>query len=307
MNGASAILAVVIAASLVLPSARAATPEELYIAARDAAIAKIKAAVDAERRGPMDNYGTNILAVEEHARAGLEQQMRAIVGAVAIKGKGMEESALNLDTLIEGDLGFGLLDGMVYGPVDGKTRVVVTTESMFQRWLNQHKDWWGKDSANIPQEPSAAVKKDTFYTQAVLTDSAVVRFAELPIHPPAGAVFAFAMLAARTQSEVPPKADEIFVAVAQGGRLFIGQTKEVSAVGPIASCDAIRGILVKKSVEAGEEPGLDDKERREKSEALRAKSEAEFLRCFVKLAPRRNDFVAAAKAAQALIDRLLSR
>jgi hypothetical protein len=302
MNGASAILAVVIAASLVLPSARAATPEELYIAARDAAIAKIKAAVDAEKRGPMDNYGTNILAVEEHARAGLEQQMRAIVGAVAIKGKGMEESALNLDTLIEGDLGFGLLDGMVYGPVDGKTRVVVTTESMFQRWLNQH-----KDSANIPEEPSAAVKEDTFYTQAVLTDSAVVRFAELPIHPPAGAAFAFAMLAARTQSEVSPKADEIFVAVAQGGRVFIAQSKEVSAVGPIASCDAIRGILVKKSVEAGEEPGLDDKERREKSEALRAKSEAEFLRCFVKLAPRRNDFVAAAKAAQALIDRHLSR
>ena len=134
-----------------------------------------------------------------------------------------------------------------------------------------------------------------------------MRFAELPIHPPAGAVFTFAMLAARTQSEVPPKADEIFVAVAQGGRVFIAQTKEVSAVGPIASCDAIRGILVKKSVEAGEEPGLDDKERREKSEALRAKSEVEFLRCFVKLAPRRNDFVAAAKAAQALIDRLLSR
>ena len=43
----------------------------------------------------------------------------------------MEESALNLDTLIEGDLGFGLLDGMVYGPVDGKTRVVVTTEACF--------------------------------------------------------------------------------------------------------------------------------------------------------------------------------
>ena len=169
------------------------------------------------------------------------------------RAKAWRKARSIFDNVIEGDLGFGLLDGMVYGPVDGKTRVVVTTESMFQRWLNQHKDWWGKDFANIPQEPSAAVKEDTFYTQAVLTDSAVVRFAELPIHPPAGAAFAFAMLAARTQSEVPPKADEIFVAVAQGGRVFIAQTKEVSAVGPIASCDAIRGILVKKSFEAGEE------------------------------------------------------
>jgi hypothetical protein len=178
---AIAILAVMMAAGLSLPFARAATPEEVYITPRDAAIVKIKAA--AEKRDPMDNYGADILVVEKQARAGLEKQMRTIVGPVAIKA--MEEnSALNLDTLIEGDEGFGLLDDMVYGPVNGKTRVIVTTNSMFKRWLHQHKDWWSKDSADIPHEPSAAVKENAFYTQAVLPDAAIMRFAELPIRKP---------------------------------------------------------------------------------------------------------------------------
>ena len=73
---AIAILAVMMAAGLSLPFARAATPEEVYITPRDAAIVKIKAAVDAEKRGP----------------AGLEKQMRTIVGPVAIKG--MEENGV---------------------------------------------------------------------------------------------------------------------------------------------------------------------------------------------------------------------
>ena len=257
---AGAVLTVVLAAVRVFPSATAATPEEAYIAARDAAIAKIKTAAAAEKRGPMDNYGAQILAMDEQARAGLEQQMRAIVGPVAIQDMD-DQGALNLDTLIEGDEGFGLLDGMVYGKVDAKTRVIVTTDKMFQLWLHQHKNWLGKDSASLPQRPSAAVKEDAFYTQAVLTDAAIVRFAELPVRKPAGAAFAFAMLAARTQSDIPPKADEIFIAIAQGGRMFVADTKEFDAVGPIASCDRIRNDLVKKSEDAAQEPGLDDEAR----------------------------------------------
>ena len=204
-------------------------------------------------------------------------------------------------------MGFGLLDGMVYGGVDAKTRVIVTTASLFQRWLRQHKDWWGKNSANVPQEPTAAVRENAFYTQAVLTDSAIMRLAELPIRKPAGAGFAYAMLAARSQSEVPSRADEIFVAMARGGRVFVAYTKEFDAVGPIAPCDALRKDLIKQSVEVDEEPDLDDQARREKSDALREKSETEFLRCFARKAPRQDRFAAARKAAQALIDRLPER
>jgi hypothetical protein len=303
---AGAVLTVVLAAVRVFPSATAATPEEVYIAARDAAIAKIKTAAAAEKRGPMDNYGSQILGMDEQARAGLEQQMRAIVGPVAIQDMD-DQGALNLDTLMEGDEGFGLLDGMVYGKVDAKTRVIVTTNKMFQLWLHQHKNWLGKDSADLPQRPSAAIRNDDFYSQAVLTDAAIMRFAELPVHKPATAAFAYAMLAARTQSEVPPQADEIFIAAALSKHVFIANTKEFAAVGPIASCDQIRNGLIKKSEEAAGEPGLDDEARLAKSDALSAKSKAEFLRCFARQASHQNGFAAATTAAQTLMDRLLPR
>jgi len=289
--------------ALALPCARAASPEDVYIATRDAAIAKIAAAVKAEKPGPNDGLGPAIDALNDRARATIERQMRAIVGPVAIKGMD-GKAALNLDTLIEGDEDFGLLDGMVYGGLDAKTRVVVTTGSLLRRWLNQHKDWWGKDSNDIPQQPAAAVQENAFYTQAVLTDAAIMRFAELPVRKPAGAAFAYAMLAARSQSEVPATADEIFLAVATGGRVFVANSKEFEAVGPIAACDTIRNDLVKQANDATDEAGLDDKARQDKADALSAKSETEFLRCFAAKAPRQNSFAAAADAAQALLDRL---
>lgn len=281
----------------------AASPEATYIATRDAAIAKIAAAAKAEKRGPTDGYGAAILALDEQARAKLERQMRTIVGPVDIKGMD-GEAKLNLDTLIEGDEDFGLLDGIVYGGLDAKTRVIVTTDSLLQRWLHRHKDWWGKDSDDIPQQPAAAVQENAFYTQAVLTDAAIMRFAELPVRKPAGAAFAYAMLGARSQSEVPATADEIFLAVAKGGRVFVATTKEFKPVGPIAACDAIRGDLVKQAREAADAAELDDKARQGKADVLSAKAETEFLRCFTANAAQQSTYGATAGAAQALLDRL---
>jgi hypothetical protein len=279
------IMAAILTAGITF-SASAQTREDAYIATRDAAIAQIKAAADVERRGSMDHYDDKVLAAEEKARAGLEQQMRTIVGPVAIKGM-PAKAAFNLDTLIENDDTFGLLDGMVYGAVDAKTRVIVTTDNLLRRWLVRHKDWWGKDSTNVPQEPSAAVKESGFYTQAVMTDAAIVRFAELPIRKPAGAAFGFAMLAARTQDRAPDKADEIFVALAQGGKVFVAYTKEFNAVGPAPACAVAPSA------------GKTMEEERN--------SDMEFLRCFAEQAPRQNGFAAAVQAAQALADRLPAR
>lgn len=282
---ASIIAMIALVLGLSATSSKAVMPEEAYIASRDAAIAKIKATADAEKRGPTDGYDANTLAAEEQARAALEQQMRAIIGQVQFMGID-DAGTLNLDTLFEGDEGFGLLDGMVYGPIDGKTRIIVTTESLFKRWLHEHRNWWGKEFADMPQEPSAAVKESAFYTQAVLTDSAIIRFAELPVRKPARAMFAFAMLAARTQSEIPAKADEIFLAIAHSGRVFIAYTKEFPSVGPIKPCDAIRRESVDKSS---------------------ANSEEEFLRCFAEKASQQDSFSAATSAAQHLIEQLVAR
>ncbi len=134
---ACAILAVVIAAgtlpSATLPSATGGDPEQTYIAARDAAIAKIKAMeaanTEAAKKNPSTGDDFAVIDFDKKASAALERQLRAIVGPVAIKGLD-GEGAINLDTLIEGDEDFGLLDGMIFGPVDAKTRVIVTTDGL---------------------------------------------------------------------------------------------------------------------------------------------------------------------------------
>jgi hypothetical protein len=290
-------LAVAIMAAFIVTAAAAATPEDTYWAARDAAIAKVKAATAAEPKNPTGSDDDRVIALDNRELAGLEKQLRAIVGAVAIKGLD-GKSAINLDTLSDGDEDFGLLDGMVYGGLDAKTRVIVTTDGLFRRWLQAHKNWAGSD---LPQDPSAAIKDQDFYSQAVLTDAAIVRYADLPITAPPGAGFAYAMLAARTQSDLPGKADEIFIALSQGGRVFVANTKEFNAVGPIAACDAIRNDLEKTAADAA---NANDPAAQDKADALSAQSDAEFLKCFAEQAPRQAGFAAAVKAAQTLLDRL---
>ena len=127
-------------AGLLLTPAAATPAEDAYIAARDAAIAKVKAATEAEPKNPTGDDDDKVIALDNQELAGLENQMRAIVGPLAIKGLD-GKSAINLDTLSDGDEDFGLLDGMVYGRVDAKTRVIVTTDGLFQHWLQEHTNW----------------------------------------------------------------------------------------------------------------------------------------------------------------------
>lgn len=294
-------LAVAIAAGLIVAPAAAATPaEDAYIAARDAAIAKVKAAADAEPKNPTGGDDDKALALNNRELASLEKQIRVIVGPVSIKGLD-GKSAINLDTLFPDDEDFGLLDGMVYGAVDAPTRVIVTTDGLFRHWLQEHKDWWGKNSPPLPQEPGAVVRDNDFYTQAVMTDSAIVRFADLPISRPANAAFAYAMLASRTQDDIPTKADEIFIALEQRGRLFIASTKDFRVVGPIPACEAIRNDFAKKAADAAKS---NDPAAQDKTDALSARSDAEFLQCFAAKAPQQAAYRGAVTATQTLIDRL---
>ena len=45
----------------------------------------------------------------------------------------------------------------------------MTTQTLFARWLHAHKDWWDKGVPNVPQQIGAALKNETFYTQAIST------------------------------------------------------------------------------------------------------------------------------------------
>jgi hypothetical protein len=299
-----------------LPSTGAAplkpSLEERYVATRDAAIAKFSPIYDA---GKSDDATTK---AEEAAFADLTAQMTAILGEPGRKGFG--PAKLNIETFYKGDEGFGTLDGLRFDSelgangekagqngADGKyvepgAHIIVTTQTLFERWLRVHKDWWDKDIKNVPQQIGAALRSESFYTQAIQTDSAVINFNSLAVTRPAPATFVYGFLAGRTQSDIPNAADEVFVSALASGKVYIAYGSIKPKV-EIASCLAIRAGFNKKAEEA------DDKFRSQKIDRkaydklgdFRQQGEDAYKGCFVQRAPQQPSFAEATKQAQSLL------
>ena len=289
--------AVMVTAALAMPVASsAASPEDDYFAARDAYIKKFKVVDDA---GPIGDA-----AMKEHdsALAELAKQMRAIVGPVAIKGL-TAPATINLSTLFPSDMGFGVLDGMLYASADDKTRIIVTTAPIFESWLRAHKEWLGDKTASVPQVANDALASETFFNQAIRTDAAVMRFAPITLAKPATATFVYAMLAARSQDNSPPTPDEIFVALVQSGRVYVANSHLQTKFKQIPACDDVRKEQEKKAAAADKK----DEKQIDASIAMHEQADVLFLKCFAARAAAQPAFAAASKQAQALLESLPSR
>jgi hypothetical protein len=280
--------------------------EDRYIAARDKAIEKFSKEYDA---GKFDDTARK---AEDAARADLQAQLSAILGEAARPDFG--PATLNLETLYKGDEGFGMLDALRFDANVGKTgekagengadgkyvepkaRIVVTTQTLLTRWLRAHKDWWGKDSKNVPQQIGAALKDESFYTQAITSGSAVVNFNSLPIAKPASATFAYGFLAGQTQDAIPNAADEVFVSTLANGKVYIAYGSIEPSV-QIPACIAMRAEYNKRA-EAGDA---------KKSGDLRQQGEDAYQHCFSRRATQQPSFAEATKQAQALLAAALGR
>src|SRR5262245_55088378 len=126
-----------IAILALLPAvAMAASPEQAYLAARDAQIRRLTAL---SKPTPSAD---KVLKEHERAVAELEKQLKGIIGTAALAVPGLpKEGKLNNDTLTEGDQGFGMLDGIRYASADYKAHAVVTTEGLLKAWLPLHRKW----------------------------------------------------------------------------------------------------------------------------------------------------------------------
>jgi hypothetical protein len=119
--------ALAVALTLLLPvTAQAASPEEDYIAARDAFIAKFNPPGDPV--APSDAASKE----EEQARNELALRMRSVIGPLKVKGFA-GEGAYNVGSLFRGDMEFGILDGLTFKDKD--VRLVVTSTSLAERWV----------------------------------------------------------------------------------------------------------------------------------------------------------------------------
>jgi hypothetical protein len=306
--------------ALMLSHAGAAPPasEDRYIAARDAAIEKLSSIYDA---GKFDDAAK---AAEDAARADLGAQMAAILGERRRPGFG--PPTINLGSFYRGDEGFGTLDGLRFDDelgtsgekagrdgADGKyveprAHIIVTTQTLFGRWLRDHKEWWGKGIKNVPQRIGDALRDESFYTQTISSGSAVINFNALPIAKPASATFAYAMLAGQTQSEIPDAADEVFVSALADGKVYIAYGSIQPEV-KIAACMAIRTGYNKRSDEAYEQFQRKeiDQKAYDRLGNLRQQGEDAFRRCFIRRAPQQPAFVEATKQAQALLAKAMGR
>lgn len=295
-------------------NAAPATPEDRYIASRDAAIAKISKLYVARKNDEAEK-------AEKAADVELSTQMKAILTEPDRKGFG--PAKFNLDAYSSGDEGFGLLDGLRFDSLVGdngekagengadgkyvepKSHIIVTTQSLLERWLRGHKDWWGKNSAdvkNLTPQTAAALKQEAFYTQAIPTDAAVVNFNELPIAKPASATLAVAMLGGRTQDSAPEAADEVFVSALANGKAYVAYSSIKPKV-KIPACLAIKADYDKKAEQAGKdlEAGRIDKKAYAKLPDLRQQGEDAYKKCFTQRAPQQPSFAEATKQAQALL------
>jgi len=299
----AALAGAALALACVAAPALAATPEDDYLAARDAAVARFKAIGDA------NGWNDDTNKAHDAALAELRTRLQAVVGTVAIRGL-PATPANNLETLSPGDQGFGTLDGLLFASNDGKTSVIVTTRSLFDRWLVRERDWAddkGRQMESAPRDAAAAIRTETFYTQAIRTDAAVMRFAELPVVRPAGAEIVDATLAGRSQDEPPNAPDEIFVTAVKGSRVFVAVAPVQGKFPRIPACDAARRKQ-QKAAEAAwtryEAGGRTDAALGARVDDLREQAPRDFLDCFQREAGKQAAFAGAVQQAQALLERL---
>jgi hypothetical protein len=274
--------------------ARATSLEDAYLAARDRYIKRFE-------KSPNDDA-----TYEAHTRAlaDLQAKLRQVIGPTHLDGFS-PDGKISLDALDSGDEDFGLLDGLVYVSTDEKTRVLVTTASLFDKWLKSHERFWPETP--LPAEMAAALERDDFYTQAVTNGAAVVTYAGIPVAKPAWATLAFAVLDARTQDQPPPIPDEMIITMRRADRVFMVTARTAVAAGPIATCDKVQARLSAEAQAAGDA----DQQADGKDAALHAKAE-QFARkadraypdCFASEATHAAFFPALVKQAQQLIDAL---
>src|SRR5215510_16422901 len=140
----------------------AASLEEKYFETRDNFIRQFEKSIDSDWRTRMKK--------DEHALAELEKQLKSIVGPVNVEGF-PKEGKINLETLQNGDLGFGQVDGLRFSAK--QEYLFVTTDNILKKYLAEQPE--------LPKDLAELSKTGEFYVRAITAEAAVTYFAEIPV------------------------------------------------------------------------------------------------------------------------------
>ena len=276
-------------ALLLASPAFAATPEQTYLAERDAFIAKLNP--------PGDMVAPTDAATKEMERGRVElgKRIREVIGPVNVKGfSGAGEYSVG--SLFQGDMEFGVLDALVFTK-DKQTRLVVTTVSLADRWFKSRDGVSPENGAPPPKDLQSALKRDEFYTRATPGDAAVGNMGELPVTKPAGVDFVYAMLSLRRQDIVPVPAEEMLIGVIVPPRVYI-LNAPIAKIRIMPACEKLSKDADAKANRMAR--SKDDKvanaaeDERERGDAAMRKCFAEQVKsnpAFAKLTKQAQDFV----------------
>ena len=267
--------AILLALSLAASGALAASPEAAYLAARDKAIAEVKALEAAKASESAIN------AAQERALADLTKRLKDIVGPVSVKGFAPPDQ-LNI-SLSEYQQGYGDLDGLFsYGK--GNQALLVTTRPLLTAWL-EGKAKEEDNEFRLPKDVGAAARQENFYTFSISSDAGFSKYADLPVTKPPGADLAVAAFGVFAQATGPWPPDAIAATVVKSDRVFVAEIHR-KPIGKIPACAAISTKGKPKETEAEEQADRD------------------YRACFNAHAPKESFFAGLTKEAQSLVDRL---
>jgi len=280
----------------------AASPEDDYVAARDKDIARIKHLIAANADDK------KVQAEQDKMIADLQSRLDAIVGPFAVAGY-PTAGKMTLETLSDGDIGFGQLDGMVHSAGDDGPQVIVTTRGLVDRWLRDRSA--EKDAElRLPADLDAALREDNFYTFSVSEDAAFGKTADLTVAKPAGADLVAAALGGFAQDIGPNPRQEIVVTLQKGGRVFIANQVAKTAIGKIDACEAIWTAATKKSEElksAYQKSGAKNEKLFDDGTKAEDDGDKAYRACLVAKTPQQLFYPALAAEAQELADRLAGK
>ncbi|WP_442756492.1 hypothetical protein ACNHKD_07740 [Methylocystis sp. JAN1] len=277
-------------------AAAAGTPEEDYIAARDAAIARIK---KIEEKKP----DADVSKIDRKALADLEKRLQAMIGDLSVKPY-PAKGKIGFESLSDDEVGSGGLDGLRFAKGDDGPQVYVTTDGLAVKWIARPEEWWTKKS-KTPPGLDEALANDEFYTFAVGEDAALSRTADLPISKPEGATFAHALLGGWAQDIGPNPEQEIIVAVRKDGKIYIAEEKAKNYK-LIPACEAMWKESEKKTealFKKYQASGAKDEKIFNFYTAEQEKGDRDYRNCYSERAPKEAFFPALVKEAQEIADR----
>lgn len=286
--------------ALASSAAFAASPEDDYIAARDKAIAAIAALNTAN--APVETLD----AADAKARSDLEGRLSTLLGPLAVADF-PATGTINLESLSDADVGYGMLDGLRYAKSDDGPSLVATTRALLERWL-QSRAADTDTGLRLPTGVDEALKLDAFYTQAINSDAAFSGTLDFPLKKPEGADIAIARLGGWTQDVGPIYEQQVVVTLVKGNSVMIASAPATPAVPRIAACDALwtsaNDAAQKLAAQASEQ---NDEKAYDTANATWEKGDGDYRACMSQRLPGDPAFPALVAQAQQLADHMAGK